>query len=157
MKKQVVALALATLLTATLFVSCGKKDKFDKETTPHYEPIEFTTDADGNKFIQNQDGDLIPYTTGKDGTMEFVDDLYTKPKEQADKEKEELEKDENKHTVPVTEPSGEAQHEDVQQESGAKPNEDTPKPSEETTEKPTQIIVPGGGSSSGDGDAHLVW
>lgn len=101
MNKKLIASVLAVLSVSFLFASCGKKDSFKKEETQNYEPIEFTTNTEGDKFILNAYGDLIPVTTGKDGSMELVDDLYTKPKEQADKEVESVKQEEAKH--PVTE------------------------------------------------------
>lgn len=93
MRKKILAISAAVLLFAVLAVACGKTDEYDK--TDNYEPIEYTTDEAGEKYVTNIYGDLIPVTTGKDGSVELLEDLYTKTKEQADKEKEEMDKDEN--------------------------------------------------------------
>lgn len=93
MRKKILAISAAILLFAVLAVACGKTDEYDK--TDNYEPIEYTTDESGEKYVTNIYGDLIPVTTGKDGSVELLEDLYTKTKEQADKEKEEMDKEEN--------------------------------------------------------------
>lgn len=101
MQKKILAVSLALLLVAFGAVACGKKDKIEENST--YAPVEYTTDAEtGEIYITNVYGDLIPVTTSKDGGMELMEDLVTKTKEQAEKEKESIAAEEN-HTQ---EPSG---------------------------------------------------
>lgn len=153
MNKKIVAVALAVLTLAFVFVSCGKKDSENGKKT-EFEEIEFTTDEDGELYITNVHGDLIPVTTGKDGSMELIDDLYTKPKEQADKEKESAKKESQKHQdsqKPTENTPGENQNPDV-------PHSDP------ETEAPTDSIAKPGGveigndAPQGDGkEAVVVW
>ncbi len=75
MKKKMIAAALAMLAVACVITACG-----GDETT--YEPVEYTTDANGELYVTNIYGDLIPVTTGVDGSMELLEDLYTKTAEQ---------------------------------------------------------------------------
>ena len=62
----------------------------NKEPDNDYVPIDYTTDEAGEKYVTNIYGDLIPVTTSKDGGMELIDDLITKTKEQAEREKSEI-------------------------------------------------------------------
>ena len=79
MKKKIIAAALAMLAVACVITACG-----GDETT--YEPVEYTTDANGELYVTNIYGDLIPVTTGVDGSMELLEDLYTKTAEQVSEE-----------------------------------------------------------------------
>lgn len=89
MQKKIVAVALAMLLFVFGAVACGKKDKIEEDST--YAPFEYTTDEAGEKYITNVYGDLIPVTTSENGDIELMEDLVTKTKEQAEKEKAERE------------------------------------------------------------------
>lgn len=87
MNKKIIAVALLILMISVVFISCGKKRSWEKdditaapsETTS----IEYTTNESGEKFVTNINGELIPVTTGKDGSVEFYEDLITKTSEQA--------------------------------------------------------------------------
>ena len=87
MNKKIISVALLILMISVVFISCGKKRSWEKddataapsETTS----IEYTTDESGEKFVTNINGELIPVTTGKDGSVEFYEDLITKTSEQA--------------------------------------------------------------------------
>lgn len=93
MRKKILAVSAAILIFAVMAVACGKAEEYDKTDT--YNPIEYTTDESGEKYVTNVYGDLIPVTTGKDGSVELLEDLYTKTKEQAEKEKQEMENEAN--------------------------------------------------------------
>lgn len=86
MQKKFFAAALILLMLVFMAVACTKNGGGD------YTPVEYTTDDDGNLYVTNVYGDLIPVTTGADGSMELLEDLYTKTAEQAEKEKEEAQK-----------------------------------------------------------------
>lgn len=94
MQKKILAVAVAVLLFAFGAVACEKKDKIEEDST--YEPFEYTTDEAGEKYVTNIYGDLIPVTTGKDGSMELLEDVVTKTKEQAEQEKAEQATDSSK-------------------------------------------------------------
>lgn len=87
MNKKIIAVALLILMISVVFISCGKKRSWEKEDTTaapsETTSIEYTTDESGEKFITNINGELIPVTTGKDGSVEFYEDLITKTSEQA--------------------------------------------------------------------------
>ena len=87
MNKKIIAVALLILMISVVFISCGKKRSWEKDDTTaapsETTSIEYTTDESGEKFITNIHGELIPVTTGKDGSVEFYDDLITKTSEQA--------------------------------------------------------------------------
>ena len=87
MKKKIIAVALLILMISVVFISCGKKRSWEKDDTTaapsETTSIEYTTDESGEKFVTNINGELIPVTTGKDGSVEFYDDLITKTSEQA--------------------------------------------------------------------------
>lgn len=88
MRKKILAVSAAILIFAVMAVACGKAEEYDKTDT--YNPIEYTTDESGEKYVTNIYGDLIPVTTDKDGSVELLEDLYTKTKEQAEKEEQSL-------------------------------------------------------------------
>lgn len=87
MNKKIIAVALLILMISVVFISCGKKRDWEKDDTTaapsETMSIEYTTDESGEKFVTNINGELIPVTTGKDGSVEFYDDLITKTSEQA--------------------------------------------------------------------------
>ena len=87
MNKKIIAVALLILMISVVFISCGKKRSWEKDDTTaapsETTSIEYTTDESGEKFVTNINGELIPVTTGKDGSVEFYEDLITKTSEQA--------------------------------------------------------------------------
>lgn len=87
MNKKIIAVALLILMISVVFISCGKKRSWEKDDTTaapsETMSIEYTTDESGEKFVTNINGELIPVTTGKDGSVEFYEDLITKTSEQA--------------------------------------------------------------------------
>lgn len=87
MNKKIIAVALLILMISVVFISCGKKRSWEKDDTTaapsETTSIEYTTNELGEKFVTNINGELIPVTTGKDGSVEFYDDLITKTSEQA--------------------------------------------------------------------------
>lgn len=87
MNKKIIAVALLILMISVVFISCGKKRSWEKDDTTatpsETTSIEYTTDESGEKFVTNINGELIPVTTGKDGSVEFYEDLITKTYEQA--------------------------------------------------------------------------
>lgn len=87
MNKKIIAVALLILMISVVFISCGKKRSWEKDDTTaapsETTAIEYTTNELGEKFVTNINGELIPVTTGKDGSVEFYDDLITKTSEQA--------------------------------------------------------------------------
>lgn len=87
MNKKIIAVALLILMISVVFISCGKKRDWEKDDTTaapsETTSIEYTTNESDEKFVTNINGELIPVTTGKDGSVEFYDDLITKTSEQA--------------------------------------------------------------------------
>ena len=87
MNKKIIAVALLILMISVVFISCGKKRDWEKDDTTaapsETTTIEYTTNESGEKFVTNINGELIPVTTGKDGSVEFYEDLITKTSEQA--------------------------------------------------------------------------
>ena len=87
MNKKIIAVALLILMISVVFISCGKKRSWEQDDTTaapsETTSIEYTTNESGEKFVTNINGELIPVTTGKDGSVEFYDDLITKTSEQA--------------------------------------------------------------------------
>lgn len=138
MQKKILVIALCLLAVVFLTVACNK----NKEQDNDYVPIDYTTDEAGEKYVTNIYGDLIPVTTSKDGGMELIDDLITKTKEQAEREKSEIDK-ENQSKNEVT--------------GGEDTPNDTPtdKP-EDNTKKPSGGIQVGDKDVS-DRDAVIVW
>lgn len=87
MNKKIIAVALLILMISVVFISCGKKRSWEKDDTTaapsETTSIEYTTNESGEKFVTNINGELIPVTTSKDGSVEFYEDLITKTSEQA--------------------------------------------------------------------------
>ncbi len=78
MQKKSVIIAVCLLAITLLTVACNKK-KPDADA-----PIDYTIGEDGERYITNVYGDLIPVTTSKDGGMELLDDLMTKTTTQSE-------------------------------------------------------------------------
>lgn len=87
MQKRIFWAALVLMVFVLVAVACGKKDG----GTNSNEPFSYTTEADGTMYVTNVYGDLIPVTTGADGSMEMLEDLYTKTLAQVEEEKKALE------------------------------------------------------------------
>lgn len=111
MNKKIIAVALLILMISVVFISCGKKRDWEKDDTTaapsETTSIEYTTDESGEKFVTNINGELIPVTTGKDGSVEFYDDLITKTSEQvAETEPNGEDKPEKPNDAPTKSESG---------------------------------------------------
>lgn len=96
MQKKILVIALCLLTVVFFSVACNKKDGKEPDTT--YVPIDYTVGEDGEKYITNIYGDLIPVTTSKDGSMELLEDLVTKTKDQVEREKSEIDKANQENT-----------------------------------------------------------
>lgn len=139
MQKKILVIALCLLAVVFLTVACNK----NKEQGNDYVPIDYTTDEAGEKYVTNIYGDLIPVTTSKDGGVELPDDLYTKTLEQVEKEKAEIQKEEQQTP---NEPAG---GED-------KPNENPNDKPQDNPKDPNGGIQVGNKDVS-DRDAVIVW
>lgn len=111
MNKKIIAVALLILMISVVFISCGKKRSWEKDDTTaapsETTSIEYTTDESGEKFVTNINGELIPVTTGKDGSVEFYEDLITKTSEQAaETEPNDEDKPEKPNDAPTKSESG---------------------------------------------------
>lgn len=141
MQKKIIAIAFILLMLVFAAVACNKHEIGE---TPNYESV-YTTDGDGNLYVTNVYGDLIPVTTGKDGSMELIEDLYTKTKEQADQEKADSEKQPEDEESPKGEDGGQGGNED--------PDKD--KNEQEPNKNGIQV---GTDSITGEGrEAVIVW
>lgn len=87
MQKRIFWVALVLVVFVLVAVACGKKGGGAKSD----ESFPYTTKADGTMYVTNVYGDLIPVTTGADGSMEMLEDLYTKTLAQVEEEKKALE------------------------------------------------------------------
>lgn len=134
MQKKILVIALCLLAVVFLTVACNK----NKEQDNDYVPIDYTTDEAGEKYVTNIYGDLIPVTTSKDGGVELPDDLYTKTLEQVEKEKSEIEKE------------NQSKNESTDGET------DASKPTQSDTSNPNGGIQVGNNDVS-DRDAVIVW
>lgn len=111
MNKKIIAVALLILMISVVFISCGKKRSWEKDDTTaapsETTSIEYTTNESGEKFVTNINGELIPVTTGKDGSVEFYEDLITKTSEQtAETEPNGEDKPEKPNDTPTKSESG---------------------------------------------------
>lgn len=87
MQKRIFWVALVLVVFVFVVVACGKKGGGPNSD----EPFSYTTDTDGTMYVTNVYGDLIPVTTGADGSLEMLEDLYTKTLAQVEEEKKALE------------------------------------------------------------------
>lgn len=138
MQKKSVIIAVCLLAITLLTVACNKK-KPDADA-----PIDYTIGEDGERYITNVYGDLIPVTTSKDGGVELIEDLMTKTKEQAAQEKSEMEKADKND---AEEPAG------GEDKPGDKPNDE---PNNKPEDKPQGGMQVGNNSAS-ERDAVIVW
>ena len=78
MSKKIIVAALLVLAVTVLFAACKKDEYVLSHTVPaETGAINVFEDKDGNEFVTNTDGDLIPVTTDKDGFLDDVEDLIT--------------------------------------------------------------------------------
>lgn len=91
MKIKIIAIALTLVLLAFSFAACGKNKGFTKTDGK----IEYTTDENGDLFVTNVNGEMIPVTTDENGFGELYEDLITKTSAQVDKEKESISESQN--------------------------------------------------------------
>lgn len=90
MNKKILIASILLVIAVLVFASCNKnKDKNDKTQENN---TQLSTEANGEYYVTNTNGDHIPVTTGVDGAIELIDDLITKTPEAVSKEKEEIEK-----------------------------------------------------------------
>lgn len=79
MNKKIIAIIALMLTLVFVFAACKKEEYKVSYTVPveDGEVIEVYEDEDGSEFVTNMDGDKIPVTTGKDGSLDDVRDLVT--------------------------------------------------------------------------------
>ena len=138
MQKKSVIIAVCLLAITLLTVACNKKDK--KEPDSVSASVEYTTNENGEKYITNVYGDLIPLTTSKEGGVEIIVYLMTNTMEHAAQEKSEME---NADKNDAEEPAG-----------GENKPED--KPNNKPEDKPQGGMQVGNNSAS-ERDAVIVW
>ncbi len=98
MNKKLLVISVLLIVAVLLFASCNKKDKEDSTTTNTTTAAvsnktvasvnEYSTNENGELFVTNVKGEVIPATTGADGSVELPEDLITKTAEQVSAEKE---------------------------------------------------------------------
>lgn len=74
-----IALAVVLLLAVTvLFAACKKEEYKVSHTVPVGSTVvDVYEDKDGNEYVTNVDGDMIPVTTDAEGFFDSIEDLLT--------------------------------------------------------------------------------
>ena len=78
MSKKIIAVALLVLAVTVLFAAC-KKEEYEVSHTIQVgtTTVDVYQDSEGNEFVTNVDGDMIPMTTDAEGFYENIEDLFT--------------------------------------------------------------------------------
>ena len=78
MSKKIIAVALLVLAVTVLFAAC-KKEEYEVSHTIQVGTtvVDVYQDSEGNEFVTNVDGDMIPMTTDAEGFYENIEDLFT--------------------------------------------------------------------------------
>lgn len=78
MTKKIIVAALLVLAVTVLFAACKKDEYQVSHTVPvGTSSVEVYEDKDGNEYVTNVDGDMIPVTTDADGFFDSIEDLLT--------------------------------------------------------------------------------
>ena len=78
MSKKIIAVALVVLAVTVLFASCKKEEyKVSHTIEVGTTTVDVYPDEEGNEYVTNVDGDMIPMTTDADGFYDDVEDLFT--------------------------------------------------------------------------------
>lgn len=139
-KKIIIAVALLALVVGVFAACKGNEEKPKEKPTG----MEITTDDEGNAFVVNTDGDLIPFTTDKDGYFPLPDELFTKSYSEFVSESEAASKAEGENNSDIVIPT----KNETEKPTGGKPAKPT-KP-ESSTRKPISVDKQGG-------DAVIDW
>lgn len=143
-KKIIIAVALLALVVG-VFAACKGKE----ENPPKEKPtgMEITTDEEGNAYVVNTDGDLIPFTTDEDGYFPLPDELFTKSHSEFVSESEAASKGVSEKPTDIIIPG----KTDPATESNGKPTKPVkPTKPEGSTKKPISVDNQGG-------DAVIDW
>lgn len=145
MSKKIIAAALLVLAVTVLFAACKKDEYVLSHTVPaETGVINVFEDKDGNEFVTNTDGDLIPVTTDKDGFLDDVEDLITATTDPSKKPSKKPVINENSTapktstTTTTTSPSSTTT---TTEPSSADDDTSTTETTTETTTKKTPVIV----------------
>ena len=78
MTKKIIAAALLVLAVTVLFAACKKEEYQVSHTVPVGSTIvDVYEDKDGNEYVTNVDGDMIPLTTDAEGFYDDIENLFT--------------------------------------------------------------------------------
>ena len=78
MTKKIIVAALLVLAVTVLFAACKKDEYQVSHTVPvGTSSVEVYEDKDGNEYVTNVDGDMIPVTTDADGFYDNIENLFT--------------------------------------------------------------------------------
>lgn len=78
MTKKIVLAVVLLLAVTVLFAACKKEEYKVSHTVPVGSTIvDVYEDKDGNEYVTNVDGDMIPVTTDAEGFFDSIEDLFT--------------------------------------------------------------------------------
>ncbi len=79
MNKKIIIAAVLMLAVTVLFAACKKDDEYQVShtVTVGTTTVDIYEDKDGNEYVTNVDGDMIPYTTSSEGFYDNIEDLFT--------------------------------------------------------------------------------
>ncbi len=78
MTKKIVLAVVLLLAVTVLFAACKKEEYKVSHTVPVGSTVvDVYEDKDGNEYVTNVDGDMIPVTTDAEGFFDSIEDLIT--------------------------------------------------------------------------------
>lgn len=78
MTKKIVLAVVLLLAVTVLFAACKKEEYKVSHTVPVGSiVVDVYEDKDGNEYVTNVDGDMIPVTTDAEGFFDSIEDLLT--------------------------------------------------------------------------------
>ena len=78
MTKKIILAVVLLLAVTVLFAACKKEEYKVSHTVPVGSTVvDVYEDKDGNEYVTNVDGDMIPVTTDAEGFFDSIEDLIT--------------------------------------------------------------------------------
>ena len=134
MSKKIIAAALLVLAVTVLFAAC-KKEEYEVSHTVQVGTtiVDVYEDSEGNEYVTNVEGDMIPMTTDAEGFYDDIEDLFTETTTKKNKNDKTTTSTTTTTTTTTTEPS-----------SGETPSQSSTNTTTTTTTQKVEIQVGSG-------------